>query len=367
MIKAYINGEASPRPYSCQLLRSPRLTYSENKISKNGWPNLLFSVTGTLYSMKKNASNPVVAGLPSVPAADVPLLNRRHLLKRMGAGLLAASASTVAPNLVRAENGPAVYRAKNGRIRQSVIYWCFKPMTVPELINNAANMGLQSVELVTPKFWPALKERGLICAMAPSHGFAKGFARREEHAECLKILHERIDECADAGYPNVITFSGFRRGVSDEEGMNNMVDGLKNVMSHAEKKKVNVCLEVLNSRVNVTMKGHPDNFCDTLERGVEVCHRVGSERMKILFDIYHIQVMEGDLISRIRQYHPYVAHYHTAGNPGRGELDNAQEINYPAMMNAIVETGYQGYVGQEFIPTRDPMLSLNQAVQTCDV
>jgi hydroxypyruvate isomerase len=294
-------------------------------------------------------------------------LNRRSMLKRLGSGAMVLGASLGLPDAGRAGDIKQFYHVKNGRIQQSVIYWCFKPMTPEDLAHYAAAMGMKSVELVTPEYWPKLKELGLVCAIAPSHGFAKGFAHKEEHEECQKILRERIDQCAAAGYPNVITFSGFRRGISDEDGIKNMVEGLKQVAGQAEKKKVNVCLEVLNSRVNVTMKGHPDYFCDRLERGIEVCKQIGSERVKILFDIYHIQIMEGDLISRIREFHPYVAHYHTAGNPGRGEIDGTQEINYPAVMNAILETGYKGYVGQEFMPTRAPMVSLNEAIEICDV
>ena len=294
--------------------------------------------------------------------------SRRGMLKRLGSGAMVLGASSLGLRGAETQEGKKdFFRVKNDRIQQSVIYWCFKPMTPEQLADNAAAMGMKSVELVTPEYWPKLKELGLVCAIAPSHGFAKGFAHKEEHEECLTILRERIDQCAAAGFPNVITFSGFRRGISDEEGMRNMVEGLKQVAGQAEKKKVNVCIEVLNSRVNVTMKGHPDYFCDRLERGIEVCKQIGSERVKILFDIYHIQIMEGDLISRIREFHPYVAHYHTAGNPGRGEIDQAQEINYPAVMKAILETGYKGYVGQEFMPTRDAMTSLNEAVRICDV
>ena len=146
-----------------------------------------------------------------------------------------------------------------------------------------------------------------------------------------------------------------------------MVEGFKQIAGQAEKKKVNLCLEMLNSRVQIEMKGHPDYFCDKIEMAVEVCKRVGSERMKVLFDIYHVQIMEGDLITRIREFHPYIGHYHTAGVPGRGELDPTQEINYPAIMNTIVETGCKGYVGQEFIPVRDKVASLREAAKLCDV
>jgi hydroxypyruvate isomerase len=293
-------------------------------------------------------------------------LSRRTAIKRVS-GALAAGAAASLPGLGQAEEGESFYRAKNGRINQSVIHWCFKPMPVEELAAHSARMGLKSVELVGPEYWPALKKLGLVCAITPSHGFAKGFAHTEEHAECLAILRKSIEASAEAGFPSIITFSGFRRGISDEEGLKNMVAGLKQIVGHAEKKKVTLCLEMLNSRVNIEMKGHPDYFCDKIEMAAEICKRVGSERMKILFDIYHVQIMEGDLIAHIKQFHPYIGHYHTAGVPGRGELDETQEINYPPIMKAIIETGYQGYVGQEFIPVRDKVASLNQAVKVCDV
>jgi len=294
------------------------------------------------------------------------ILNGRNALKRMGGGLALSAAATL-PSVVRGTDEPKPYTAKNGRIQQSVIHWCFKPMPVEELANHAARMGLKSVELVAPEYWPTLKKLGLICAISPSHGFTKGFAHKEEHAECLDVLRKQIDLTSEAGFPSIITFSGFRRGISDEEGMKNMVEGFKQIVGHAEKKKVTVCLEMLNSRVNIEMKGHPDYFCDKIEMAVEVCKRVGSERMKVLFDIYHVQIMEGDIIARIKQFHPYIGHYHTAGVPGRNELDETQEINYVPIMKAIVETGYKGYVGQEFIPTRDKALALNEAVKLCDV
>jgi hydroxypyruvate isomerase len=294
------------------------------------------------------------------------VLNRRNALKRMGGGIALSAAATL-PSVVRGKDEPQPYTAKNGRIQQSVIHWCFKPMPVEELANHAARMGLKSVELVAPENWPTLKKLGLICAISPSHGFTKGFAHKEEHAECLEVLKKQIDLTSEAGFPNIITFSGFRRGISDEEGMKNMVEGFKQIVGHAERKKVTVCLEMLNSRVNIEMKGHPDYFCDKIEMAVEVCKRVGSERVKVLFDIYHVQIMEGDIIARIKQFHPYIGHYHTAGVPGRNELDDTQEINYVPIMKAIVETGYKGYVGQEFIPTRDKALALNEAVKLCDV
>ena len=240
-------------------------------------------------------------------------------------------------------------------------------MTVPELARHSAAMGLQSVELCDPKFWPELKQLGLTVAIAGSHGFARGFANLDQHEECLTILRKRIDECAAAGVERVITFSGFRKGISDEAGMKNMVDGLKKIVGYAEEKRVTLCLEMLNSRVAENMKGHPDYFCDDIERSVEVCRRIGSERMKVLFDLYHVQIMHGDLITRIKQHAPYIGHVHTAGVPGRAEIDETQEMNYPPLMQALLDVGYKGFVGQEFIPRRDKIASLAQGVKICDV
>jgi hydroxypyruvate isomerase len=259
------------------------------------------------------------------------------------------------------------YRITNGRIKQSVVPWCFNPMPVEELARHAAAMGLKSVELCDPAHWPMLKELGMTCAIAGSHGFAKGFAHREEWPECHAKLRERIGHCADFGVGRVITFSGYRRGISDDEGIANMVAGLKELVPLAEEKKVTICIEMLNSRVNIDMKGHPDYFCDSIERTIEICKRIGSPRVKLLFDIYHVQIMQGDLIKRIHEHKDWIAHVHTAGNPGRAEIDSTQEINYPPLMKALLEIGYDGYVGQEFIPTHDKIASLAQGVKICDV
>ena len=292
-------------------------------------------------------------------------MSRRKLIKNVAGAAVAVGA--VVPRLAAAASGETIYRAKNNRINQSVVHWCFKPMSVEELAVESARMGLKSVELVGPEHWPTLKKHGLICAISGSHGFAKGFAHKEEHEQCLASLRKSIDATADAGWPSVITFSGFRRGLSDEEGTKNMVEGLKKIVGHAEKKNVTVCLEMLNSRVNIEMKGHPDYFCDDIDRSVEICRQVGSERVKVLFDIYHVQIMHGDVITRLRQHAPFIGHYHTAGVPGRNEIDDTQEINYAPIMKAIVETGYTGHVGQEFIPVRDKVASLSQSVKICDV
>ena len=288
-----------------------------------------------------------------------PVVTRRAALKTLAAGAALGLSAT-------AQSAP--YRIKNGRIRQSVVPWCFNPMPVPELARHAAALGLQSVELCDPKFWPELKQLGLTCAISGSHGFAKGFANVAEHDECLATLRKRIDECAAAGVERVITFSGFRKGLTDDVAMRNMVDGLKKIVGYAEEKKVTLCLEMLNSRVATNMKGHPDYFCDDMERSVEVCRRIGSERMKVLFDLYHVQIMHGDVITRLKQHMPYIGHVHTAGVPGRNEIDDTQELNYPPLMRALLDLGYKGFVGQEFIPTgTDKIAALAQGVRICDV
>lgn len=287
-------------------------------------------------------------------------MNRRTALKSL--------AATTALALTAHAQNKILPATKNGRIRQSVVPWCFRPMPPEELIRHSAALGLASVELIDPKHWPLIKELGMTVAIAGSHGFAKGFAHKEEWAECHKVLRERIEQCAAFGAERVITFSGFRRGISDEEGIANMVAGLKEIVGFAEEKKVTLCIEMLNSRVATEMKGHPDYFCDSMERTVEICRQIGSERVKVLFDLYHVQIMHGDVITRIKQHAPYIAHIHTAGVPGRNEIDETQELNYPALMKALLDISYKGFVGQEFIPMqKDMVASLADGVRRCDV
>ena len=291
-------------------------------------------------------------------------VTRRRALR---GALAIAGTAALSSRLASAAEDAAPYKVQNGRIQQSVVPWCFKAWNPAQIVSHAAKLGLKSVELIGTEHWPKLKEAGLMCAITGSHGFAKGFAHVEEHEECIAKLRKSIDATSAEGWSSVITFSGFRRSLSDEEGMKNMVDGLKKIVGYAEEKKVTLCLEMLNSRVNIEMKGHPDYFCDDLDRSVEVCKRVGSERLKVLFDIYHVQIMHGDVISRMKKHAAYIGHVHTAGNPGRNEIDDTQEINYPPIMKALVALGYKGYVGQEFIPLRDPVQSLADAVRRCDV
>ena len=304
------------------------------------------------------------------------LMNRRwdRLARRQWLRTCAAAVSAVtaggftARSAVAGQGEPSSERAvTRGRIKQSVLPWCFEPMPLETLARHAAAIGLSAIENVDPKDWGILKRYGLVCAMTVGHGFVEGLSHRENHPLCVEKLKAAIEANATAGFPNVITFSGVRRGMPDDVGLENTVLGLKQVIGLAERKKVNVCLEVINSRVAVYMKGQTDYMCDHVEWAVEVCKRISSERMKILFDIYHVQIMQGDIITRIRQYHEYIGHYHVAGVPGRNEIDDTQEINYPPIVRAIVATGYKGYLGQEFIPTRDPIQSLREAARICDV
>jgi hydroxypyruvate isomerase len=287
-------------------------------------------------------------------------LTRRSVLSRAVGGVAAAAAASASASSVASPDEKS--SELKGRIQQSVCRWCYGKMPVEEVARHAAEIGLKSVELIGPDDWPAARKHGLICAMVPSHPLHKGLSHVEEHEECLALIRKSVEKAAEAGYPNVITFSGNRRGLADDAGIENCVKALKSVMGFIEEKKITLCMELLNSKVD-----HKDYQCDHTEWGVEVVRRVGSPRFKLLYDIYHMQIMEGDVIRTIRKHHESIGHYHTGGNPGRNEIDETQELNYGAIMKAIVETGFTGYVGQEFIPKREPVASLRQAFQICDV
>lgn len=293
--------------------------------------------------------------------------SRRQMLVQ-AAGLAALGGLGLRSLAIGDEKVPQTAAVTKGNIRQSFVYWCFKKYWDPEkACQIAKGLGIPSLELIAPEHWPTLKKYGLACAIASSHGFEKGLNSPKYWPMCHEKLRTTIDACADFGCPSVITFTGFREDIPDDVGLKNCVEGFKQIVGHAEKKKVTLCLEMLNSRVNEEMKGHPGYQGDHTDYCIEIIKKVGSPRLKLLFDIYHVQIMEGDIITRIRQYHEYIAHYHTAGNPGRRELDDKQEINYRPIMEEIVKTGYKGYVGQEFIPTRDPLEGLTEAVRLCDV
>lgn len=293
-------------------------------------------------------------------AVSMPVqrFSRRRMLGAAAAGAVALGSQLRADDPV----------ARNGNIKQSLVQWCYKKYwNIDEMCRVARQLGCRSVELADPQDWPTLKKHGLVCAIAGSHGFEKGMNNPKYHEMCLAKMRTAIDACSEHGFPNVITFTGFRENIPDDVGLKNCVEGYKKIVGYAEKKKVTLCLEMLNSRVNEEMKGHPGYQGDHTDYCMEILREVGSPRLKLLFDIYHVQIMDGDVIVRLRQYADYIGHVHTAGNPGRRELDDEQEINYPPIMRALLDMGYQGYVGQEFIPTRDPLDGLRQAVATCDV
>jgi hydroxypyruvate isomerase len=252
-----------------------------------------------------------------------------------------------------------------GLVNHSVCRWCYSGIPLEDLCKAAEGIGLQSIELVGPEEWPVIKKYGLTSALpwGAGMGITKGFNDPQYHDALIKSYTEVIPKVAEAGFNQIICFSGNRNGLDDEKGMLNSAEALKKLMPVAEKYKVTMVMELLNSKVN-----HPDYMCDHTKWGVALCDKLGSDRFKLLYDIYHMQIMEGDVIATINKYNKYISHYHTGGVPGRNEIDDTQELNYPAIMKAILATGYKGFVAQEFIPKRpDKLASLKQGVQICDV
>jgi hydroxypyruvate isomerase len=255
-------------------------------------------------------------------------------------------------------------KVRKGRVRQSVARWCYKEIPLERLCAEAAAMGLKGVDLLQPEEYSVPARSGLVCGMGYAGGgeINKGLNRTENHAAIEAGFRKNIPLAAKAGVPNVITFSGLRAGMSDEEGARNCVAGLRRLRSIAEDNGVTICMELLNSKVN-----HPDYMCDRTAWGVRVVEEVDSPRVKLLYDIYHMQIMEGDLIATIRANSRWIGHFHTGGVPGRHELDGRQEVQWDGVMRGIVDTGFTGFVAHEFVPTGDPMTSLRQAVELCDV
>jgi hydroxypyruvate isomerase len=299
-----------------------------------------------------------------------PSISRRNALRSFaGAAALAAVARPTSSAVAQTPAAPTMPASPNP-IRHSVCKWCFGKIPLEEFAKAVKEFGIESVELLDPKDWPTVQKLGLTCALATgTTTIPVGFNRIENHAKYVASMTERINAVADAGLPSVIVFSGNRTDkagvtVSDEQGIENCAIGLKQIMGVAEKRGVNVIMELLNSKVN-----HKDYMCDRTPWGVELVKRVGSERFKLLYDIYHMQIMEGDVIRTIQENHKYIGHYHTAGNPGRAEFEpgDQQELYYPPIMRAIAATGFKGFVAQEFIPKRDPLTSLRAAVKLCTV
>jgi sugar phosphate isomerase/epimerase len=294
--------------------------------------------------------------------------------------------AALAASMAAAANAATIKRVvRNGRIRQSLVFWCLNgtewKWDMDHICSTAKDLGCESVELVPPELWPILRKHGLKSAIAsngmPDPPFHKGVNNPRYHDEVLSRTRHAIDQAADFKIPNVIAFTGYKWRDSEDpgsgeislaEGAANSIKALGELGRYAAAKNVTVCLEQLNTRdTSHPMKGHPGYQGDNLDYCADIVKRVGSPNVKLLFDIYHVGVMNGDVIRRLRQYRDLIGHVHTAGNPGRGELDDRQEIHYPGVMRTLLDLGYKGYVGQEFIPTREPLEGLSQAVGICDV
>jgi len=288
-------------------------------------------------------------------------MQRRDFLAASGAALLAAGALSAA-RAAAPQDAPAPPRLK-GRVRHSVARWCFGGIPLDELCRQAKAIGLESVEILNEPDWKVVKSHGLTCALAFGPGsIDRGWNRAEHHDELLARAEELLPRVAADGLPGVVVFSGNRAGQAPAEGVRQCAAGLRRMMPLAEKLGVNVVMEILNSKVD-----HHDYDFDHMAYGLELVQAVASDRFRILYDIYHAQIMEGDVIRTIRDHAASIGHYHTAGVPGRNEIDDGQELNYPAICRAIVETGFTGFIAQEFIPAREPIRSLREAVALCDV
>jgi hydroxypyruvate isomerase len=292
--------------------------------------------------------------------------DRRTALKSMLAGTAAIGAAGMLP-AIASENSSAL--KFKGNIHHSVCQWCYNFIPLEELCKEVKKIGFGAIDLIAPKDWPILQQYGLFSSMCYHGGkvsLTNGFNRVEFHEQLIKDYTETIPLMAKAGYKNLICFSGSRGGMDDETGFKNCVTGLQKILPLAEKNGVTIQMELLNSKID-----HKDYMCDRTAWGVELCKRTGSENFKLLYDIYHMQIDEGDVIRTIRDNHQYLGHYHTAGVPGRHEIDTKQELYYPAIMQAILDTGFKDYVAQEFIPTgketKDKIAALKQAVKICDV
>lgn len=293
-------------------------------------------------------------------------LDRRTAIK----GILAGSVALGIPSDLLAMANPEEElklesNMLKGRINHSVARWCFNDFDIETLCLEAKKIGITGIDLVGPKDWPVLKKHNLVSTMCNGAelNLVDGFNDPKFHEQLIKNYTEMIPLVAEAGYKNLICFSGNRRGKTDEEGWNNCVVGLQKLIPLAEKHKVTLVMELLNSKIN-----HKDYQCNKTAWGVELAKRINSENFKLLYDIYHMQIDEGDVIRTIRENHDYIVHYHTGGVPGRAEIDETQELNYGAIMKAIADTGFTGFVGQEFIPKqKDKIASLKKAIAICDI
>ncbi len=292
-------------------------------------------------------------------------MKRRKLIQSLGlgtAGLIFSKESIAAEEVWSAHS-------LKGNINHSVCSWTYNFLPLNDMCRMVKKLGFSAIDLLAPKDWPAIQQHGIHCSMCYTAGkisLTEGWNNKNNHAWLIKDVEEAIPLVAAAGYTNLICFSGNRNGMDDETGMNNCAEGLKKVMGLAEKNKVVIQMELFNSKVD-----HKDYMCDKSAWGVELCKKIGSPSFKLLYDIYHMQINEGDVIRTIQDNHQYFGHYHTAGVPGRHEIDESQELFYPAIMRAIVATGFNGHVAQEFIPTGktndEKVKALKKAISICDV
>ncbi len=287
-------------------------------------------------------------------------MNRRKMIGNMAGAAVVTAASPLNSVFGATESNTPL----KGNIHHSVSQWCYGDISLDALIKACKEIGIESIELLGEKDWEAVNKAGLKCAVgyATDWGIPKGFNRIENHEKLISDFETMIPKAAAAGIPNLICFSGNREGQNDNEGLINCAVGLRKIMPVAEKHGVTILMELLNSY------GHKDYQCDKTTWGSALCEMVGSEKFKLLYDIYHMQIMEGNIIENINKFHKYIGHYHTGGVPGRHELDETQELYYPAIMNTIVKTGYKGFVGQEFVPAqKDKLESLRKCIRICDV
>jgi len=281
-------------------------------------------------------------------------MDRRSFVQSVGAGAVAS---------VLSEASQVKPVARKGRLKQSVFRWCYGKVPIEDFAKESARLGLRSVDLAAPAEWPVIKKYGMVPTMiSGGTTIPDGFNRKENHAGIEERFRKSVEAAVESGAPSIIVFSGNRKGMSDAEGLENCAIGLKKVMPIAEDKGILVCMELLNSKVN-----HKDYMCDHTAWGVDLVKRVGSPQFKLLYDIYHMQIMEGDVIRTMKDNLQYIGHLHTGGNPGRNELDDTQELNYKAIAKAVVDMGFTGYFAHEFIPKRDPLVSLAEATDLCDV
>ena len=294
--------------------------------------------------------------------------NRRDALKKIVAGTAAATVAPFISSFASEETKSKKLKLK-GNINHSVCQWTYNHIPLEELCVEVKKIGIGAIDLIAPKDWPMLKKYGLyssMCYIAGKVSLTEGWNNKTFHPQLIKDFSETIPLVKEAGYKNLICFSGNRKGMDDETGMNNCVEGLKQIIGLAEKNGVMIQMELLNSKVD-----HKDYMCDKTPWGVELVKRISSPNFKLLYDIYHMQIDEGDVIRSIQNYNQYIGHYHTGGVPGRHEINESQELYYPAIMDAIVKTGFKDYVAQEFIPTGktndEKIAALKDAVRRCDV